>query len=168
MDSRNPVLIETNTGGAGDGVLVVGKPFRSAEGTVAFWGLPLDAKSSDQHQVLLDCGDFQLGLLGQVRPFMRLKGKIIEGEELPGATGLYAWSWRFTGTELEASFVYISADGNVIDGGSGSIPESPWRESPPRWFNNEDNSAPFVARIAVMGAWQRMLSLDGLRQLSRY
>ena len=135
---------------------------------MAFWGLPLNLKPSDQHRVLLDCGDFQLGFAGQVRPFIRLKDEITEGEKLPGTTGLYAWCWRFTGTELEASFAHISAEGNVSDGGGGSIPESPWRESLPRWFNNEDNSAPFAARMAVMGAWQRMLSLDELRQLSRY
>ena len=168
MDSRNPVLVETNTGEAGDGVLVVDKPFRSAEGTVAFWGLPLDVKLSDQRQVLLDCGDFKLGFIGHSRPFISLKDEIIEGDELTGTTGLYAWLWRFTGAELEASFAHISADGDVSDGGRGSIPESPWRESSPRWFNNGDNSAPLAARIAVMGAWQRMLSFDELRQLSRY
>jgi hypothetical protein len=182
MDTRNPVSVETNTGGAEDGVLLVDKPFRSAEGTVAFWGLPLAVEQDasfprvsggSRRQVLLDCGDFQLGLIGgvggdEICPFLRLKDEIIQGDDLPGATGLYAWRWRFTETEVEASFAYMSPDGDATDAGGGSAPKTSWQESPPRWFNNEEASAPFRARIMAMGAWQRMLTSDELSQLHRY
>ncbi len=169
MDARNPVSIETNTGGAGDGVLLVDKPFRSTEGTVAFWGLPLDVET--RHAVsLLDCGDFRLGISGgdKMKPFLSLKDGTVEGYNLPGTTGLYAWRWRFTETELEVSFAYVSSEGDVMDAGGGSIPKVSWQESLPRWFNNEDCSAPFKARIMVMGAWQRLLSHDELSRLRRY
>ena len=159
MDARNPALIETNVSDVGDGVLIVDKPFRSPEGTVAFWGLPLTEVG--KMEVLLDCGDFQLGLIGGngVQPFLRLKDKIIVGDEISRKAGLYSWRWQFTEIELKADFA---------DAGGGLIPKTAWQESLPRWFNSKDYSAPFRSRITVLGAWQRMLTDDELSRLMRY
>lgn len=167
MDVRNPALIETNVGGTGDGVLFVDKPLRSTEGTVAFWGLPLTA--GNQTEVLLDCGDFQLGFIGgeKIRPFLRLKDRIIEGDELKKTTGLYVWQWRFTDKELKSDFAHV-VDGNFEEAGGGSMAKILWQESLPSWFNNGEGSAPFRARITTLGIWQRTLTKGELCKLGRW
>jgi hypothetical protein len=168
MDNRNPVYVDTNTSGTGDGVLLVDKPFRSTEGTVAFWGLPMNIHGGDE--VLLDCGDFRIGISKRdgMQPFFTLKDRSIRGSDLPGTTGLYAWRWRFTETEIEMSFVYVSPDGHLTNVGGGVIPKVSWQESLPKWFNTEDETASFKARITSIGAWRRVLSQDELTHLRRY